>query len=111
MELGLKLGGGKYVLTISEAQMSAVRGTFTDYHDVDFALKDDLNPPKLLNRLVSMKSGYKAAYGIADNKDEFYERLELWSSNCIRSVYSSNFGSDKVAKLSDRRKHLLLILD
>ena len=109
MELGLKAGSNKYVLTISKAQMKAVKATFTDYHDVDFVIKDDLTLPKLLNRLVNMKSGYRAAYGIADNFTEFSNYLDLWSDNCIRSVYSSIFGSEKIAKLSPKHRQFLLI--
>ena len=111
MELGLKLGSGKYVLTVSEAQMRAVKSTFTAYHDVDFALQDDLTLPKLFNRLVNMRSGYRGAYGLADNFEDFSKQLEIWSNNCIRSVYSSIFGSDKIAKLSQKRRQFLLISD
>lgn len=111
MELGLKPGGEKYVLTISEAQMKAVKSTFTAYHDVDFALQEANNLPKLLARLLNMKSGYKAAYGLADNFDEFSKLLELWSKNCIRSVYGSIFGHDKIAKLSPKCRQFLLIPD
>lgn len=111
MELGLKSGTGKYVLTISEAQMKAVKATFTDYHDIDFALKDDLTLPKLLTRLVNMKSGYKAAYGLADNFNDLSKSLDVWTDNCIRSVYVSIFGGDRVSKLNHKHRHFLLIPD
>ncbi len=111
MELGLKPGGSKYILTISEAQMRAVKASFTNYHDVDFALKDDLTLPKLLHRLANMKSGYRAAYNIAHNFTEFSASLDDWSNNCIRSVYGSIFGGDKIAKLSPKRKQFLQIPD
>ena len=91
--------------------MKAVKRTFTEYHDVDLALKDYLTLPKLLNRLVSMKSGYKAAYGLAHNFANFSKSLDTWSDNCIRSVYGSIFGSDKIAKLSPRHRQFLLIPD
>lgn len=111
MELGLKPECNKYVLMVSDAQMKAIRASFTDYHDVDFALKDDLDLPKLLNKLVNMKSGYKAAYGLADNRAHLSDCLELWSDNCIRTVYGSIFGGKVIEKLNRQRRRFLLIPD
>jgi len=67
MELGLKPGTSTYCLTISNQQLAKIREQFTKFHDVDFAVKEGLDLPKLLRQLENMKSGYRTAYRVADN--------------------------------------------
>jgi len=109
MELGLKPGTTRYALTISDAQMVRVKEGFTELHDIDFAIKENLNLPKLLNRLENMRSGYRAAYGIADNFADFNSYLDLWSDNCVIKLYSSIFGYSKVSDLTPRQRRFLLL--
>ena len=67
MELSPKPGTSTYCLMISNQQLAKIREQFTKFHDVDFAVKEGLDLPKLLRRLENMKSGYRTAYRVADN--------------------------------------------
>ncbi|AWV20025.1 Reverse transcriptase (plasmid) [Roseomonas mucosa] len=109
MELGLKPGTPTYCLTISDQQCQRIRESFTELHDVDFALKENLNLPKLLLRLSNMKAGYRAAYNIAENFEDLKQKLDQWSDNCVVKLYSSIFGKDVIAKLHNSQKRFLLL--
>ena len=109
MELGLRPGTKQYSLTISEGQMTKIKESFTELHDVEFAVKEKLNLPQLLNRLENMKSGYRAAYGIADNYSALVGSLDLWSSNCVTKIYGSMFGHDRISRLNAKQRHFLLL--
>ena len=109
MELGLKPGGSGYSLTISKDQISRVRDSFIELHDPDYALKERLDLPKLLRRLDNMKSGYRAAYHLADNYEQFFQQLDQWSNNCIERVYSSIFTQPKIDSLTKGQRRFLLL--
>jgi retron-type reverse transcriptase len=107
MELGLKKGGTGYSLTVSEEQIARIRETFTDFHDPDFALREKLDLPKLLRRLENMKSGYRAAYGLADNFVGLSQQLDQWFSNRVVSVYASIFTQAKIDGLTKNQRRFL----
>ena len=109
MELGLKPGTAAYCLTISTPQLTKVREQFTNLHDVDFAMKEGLDLPKLLRRLENMKSGYRTAYRIADNFELLNQRLEQWASNCITKIYTSIFDANAIARLTPTQRQFLLL--
>jgi hypothetical protein len=56
-----------------------------------------------------MKAGYKAAYGIADNSQEFFDLLEQWTKNCLVKLYSTIFKPFTIERLSPPQKRFLLI--
>jgi RNA-directed DNA polymerase len=109
MELGLKAGTSKYCLTISARQVSKIREQFTNFHDVEFAIKEGLDLPRLLRRLENMKAGYKAAYRLADNFDRFEQQLEQWTGNCITKIYSSMFTQRVIDKLTAAQRRFLML--
>jgi len=109
MELGLKSGTSRYSLTISTKQQDSIRDQFTSLHDVDFAIKEGLDLPKLLRRLENMKSGYRAAYGVADNFASFDQKLDQWAGNCVIKVYTSMFDATAISKLRPKQRRFLLI--
>lgn len=109
MELGIKPGTSAYCLTISEKQVRKIREQFTNFHDVDFAIKEDLDLPKLLRRLENMKAGYRAAYRLADNFDAFEQQLDQWMSNCIVKIYSSIFTPNAINRLTKNQKRFLML--
>jgi RNA-directed DNA polymerase len=109
MELGPKAGTSAYCLTIAAAQLTKIREQFTNFHDVDFAMKEGLDLPKLLRRLENMKSGYRTAYRVADNFKTLDERLDQWADNCISKIYSSMFDAKAIARLTPNQRRFLLL--
>lgn len=109
MELAPKPGTSAYCLTISNQQLTKIREQFTRFHDVDFAVKEGLDLPKLLRRLENMKSGYRAAYRVADNYEALDQQLDQWTSNCITKVYTSMFDAKSIAKLTATQRRFLLL--
>jgi retron-type reverse transcriptase len=109
MELGLKPGSTKYGLSISERQISKIREQFTCYHDLDYVAKQRLDLAKLLRRLDNMKSGYRVAYGLADNRDAFYDQMDDWAKACIGKVYSSIFGPRIIGGLTPQQRDFLML--
>jgi RNA-directed DNA polymerase len=110
MELGLKQGSSAYGLTISQKQIGKIKETFTSHHDVDFIVSKDLDLGKLLRKLDNMKSGYRVAYGLADNRDEFYQLLDQWTQNCVLKLYTSIFGGPAVERLTRNPKTFLMLV-
>ena len=109
MELGLKPGSSTYGLTISQKQIGKIKENFTSHHDVDFIVRKNLDLGKLLRRLDNMKSGYRVAYGVADNRDEFYQLLDQWTQNCVHKVYTSIFGGPAVERLTRNQRVFLML--
>jgi len=109
MELGPKPGTSAYCLTISKQQLAKIREQFTSFHDVDFAVKERLDLPKLLLRLENMKSGYRTAYRVADNFEDLDHQLDQWAGNCIIKVYTSMFDATAIAKLTSTQRRFLLL--
>jgi retron-type reverse transcriptase len=109
MELGLKPGSSTYGLTISQKQIGKIKENFTSHHDVDFIVSKNLDLGKLLRRLDNMKSGYRVAYGVADNRDEFYQLLDQWTQNCVHKVYTSIFGGPAVERLTRNQRVFLML--
>jgi len=56
-----------------------------------------------------MKSGYKVAYGVADNRNEFYQLLDQWTQNCVLKVYSSIFGGHAIERLTRNQRAFLML--
>jgi hypothetical protein len=109
MELSLKPGASTYGLTVSKEQLKKIREQFTNFHDLDFAMKEGLDLPKLLRRLENMKSGYRTAYSVADNFELLDQNLEQWAANCIVKVYTSIFDYKSIEKLSKIQRRFLLL--
>ncbi len=109
MELGLKPGTSTYCLTISNQQTTKIREQFKEFHDVDFAVKEGLDLPKLLRRLENMKSGYRTAYRVADNFEALGQQLDQWMDNCITKIYTSMFEPKAIAKLTAAQRRFLLL--
>jgi len=109
MELGLKPGTPTYRLTISNQQLAKIREQFTKFHDVDFAVKEGLDLPKLLRRLESMRSGYRTAYRVADNFEALDQQLDQWTGNCITKIYTSMFDAKAIAKLTATQRRFLML--
>lgn len=109
MELCLKAGSSNYCLKISKEKRAKIRQQFTQFHDVDYAVKSGFNLPKLLKRLENMKAGYLTAYRAADNFTEFERQINQWSENCVNKIYNSMFGSESIAKLTAVQRQFLLL--
>jgi RNA-directed DNA polymerase len=109
MELGLKPGTSICCLTISNQQLAKICEQFTKFHDVDLAVKEGLDLPKLLRRLENMKSGYRTAYRVADNFEALDRQLDQWTGNCITKVYTSMFDAKAIAKLTAIQRRFLLL--
>ncbi|MEJ0018479.1 MAG: reverse transcriptase domain-containing protein [Acetobacteraceae bacterium] len=109
MELAPKPGTPRYCLTISKQQQTKIREQFTKFHDVDLVMKEDLNLPKLLQRLENMKSGYRTAYQAADNFRMLSAQLDQWAGNCITKVYTSMFSAKSVQELTRTQRRFLLL--
>jgi RNA-directed DNA polymerase len=109
MELGLKPGTSAYCLTIASEQLAKIREQFTNFHDVDFAMKEGLDLPRLLRRLENMKSGYRTAYRVADNFDTLDQQLDQWTGNCINKIYTSMFDAKAITKLTPTQRRFLLL--
>ena len=109
MELGLRPGTSTYCLTVSKDQLAKIREQFTNFHDVDFAMKEGLDLPKLLRRLENMKFGYRTAYHVADNFEALDQQLDQWTGNCITKVYTSMFGAKAIANLTITQRRFLLL--
>lgn len=109
MELGLRPGTSNYCLTVSKDQLAKIREQFTNFHDVDFAMKEGLDLPKLLRRLENMKSGYRTAYRVADNFETLDQQLDQWTDNCITKVYASMFDTKTIANLTTTQRRFLLL--
>lgn len=56
-----------------------------------------------------MKGGYKVAYGIADNRNDFFVQLDQWTQHCVETVYSSIFGPYKINRLTKNQKYFLML--
>lgn len=109
MELSPKPGTSTYCLTISDQQLAKIREQFTKFHDIDFAVKEGLDLPKLLRRLENMKSGYRTAYRVADNFRSLDQKLDQWTGNCITKVYTSMFDAKEIANLTAPQRRFLLL--
>jgi len=82
MELGLKDGTSTYCLTVSTQQMDKIRESFRSLHDLDLAVSKGLDLGKFCRRLDHMNTGYRIAYGVADNFAILSNQLDQWSHNC-----------------------------
>ena len=109
LELGPKSGTSAYGLTISKDQIRKIKEQFTALHDVDAIVSKGLNIRSLLQRLDNMKGGYKVAYGIADNRNDFFVQLDQWTQHCVETVYSSIFGPYKINRLTKNQKYFLML--
>ena len=109
MELGLRPGTSTYGLTISTKQTAKVKEEFTKYHDIEFCLSNRLNIATLLHRLQNMQAGYKIAYGVADNRDAFYDLLGQWTTNCATKLYSSIFSPSAISRLTLSQRRFLML--
>jgi hypothetical protein len=109
MELGRKAATAPYSLMISAKQLAKIRGAFSQYHDVDYDVRERLNIATLLRRLEQMAIGYRFAYGVADNFDVFSQHLDEWKRLCVLKIYSNIFGADSVKRLTDRHKAFLML--
>lgn len=110
--LGMELAkdsASKYKLLVSNAQMSKIRNSFTQYHDISLVAQKQLNIVTLLQRLANMRLGYGAAYGTADNFKMLDHKMGQWSRNCAERLYRSIFGSDAIKNLSKAEKDFLLM--
>ncbi|MGA8596015.1 MAG: hypothetical protein WB676_14965, partial [Bryobacteraceae bacterium] len=56
--------------------MDKIRESFKSLHDLDFAMSKGLDLPKLSQRLDHMKTGYRIAYGVADNFAVLNQQLD-----------------------------------
>ena len=54
-----------------------------------------------------MKSGYRAAYGLADNFEGLSQQLDQWSDNYVISVYASIFTQAKIDRLTKNQRRFL----
>jgi hypothetical protein len=109
LELGLRADGSTYGLTIPKKKMDKIREHFASHHDLDYNVSKGLHVTKLLRRLDNMRSGYKVAYGVADNHEEFYTLLDQWTQNCVLKTYSSIFGADAIRRLTRNQKTFLML--
>jgi retron-type reverse transcriptase len=109
MELGLKDGTSTYCLTVSMRQIEKIRERFKSLHDLDFVISKGLDLPTLSQRLDHMKTGYRIAYGVADNFDTLNQQLNQWTENCLLKIVSSIFGAPAVNRLTSRQKTFLML--
>jgi RNA-directed DNA polymerase len=109
MELGLKDGTSTYCLSVSTKQVEKIRESFKALHDLDFAMSKGLDLTKLLRRLDHMKTGYRIAYGVADNFAFLNQQLDQWAQNCVVRIFRSIFGAPAVNKLNPRQKAFLML--
>ena len=109
MELGLKGDTSTYCLIVSKRQMQKIRESFTSLHDLDFAMSKGLDFARLLRRLSNMKTGYRTAYGVADNFAVLDEQLTRWAQNCVLRIFSSMFGVPAVDQLTPRQRAFLML--
>jgi hypothetical protein len=86
-----------------------IRESFKALHDLDFAMSKGLDLTRLLRRLDHMKTGYRIAYGVADNFAVLSQQLDQWAQNCVVKVFSSIFGAPAVNKLTPRQKAFLMV--
>ena len=109
MELGFRPGNTNYSLSVSDRQIAKIREQFTCYHDLDYVTKQRLDLPKLLRRLDNMRSGYRVAYGLADNRDILYDQMDDWVKACVGKVYSSIFTAKVIGSLTPQQKAFLML--
>ena len=109
LELGLKTGTNKYVLTVSEKQLAKIREEFVKLHDIDYLCSKKLDAHALAKRLSNMANGYRVAYGVADNYSHFENLIEHWHQNCFTKVYSSIFGRAAIERLTPQQRRFLMI--
>ena len=109
LELGLLPGTSTYGLTITEKQISKIKEQFTNHHDLDFVVSKGLNLGTILRRLDNMTAGYRVAYGVADNRDEFFNLLEQWTHNCVQRIFISIFGERAITSLSNNQRKFLML--
>jgi retron-type reverse transcriptase len=109
MELGPKDGTSRYCLTVSSRQIEKIKESFRPLHDLDFVMSKGLDLARLSGRLDHMKTGYRIAYGVADNFAVFDEQLDRWAQNCALKIFSSIFGAPAVDRLTLRQKTFLML--
>jgi hypothetical protein len=109
MELGLKDGTSTYCLTVSTQQMDKIRESFRSLHDLDLAVSKGLDLGKFCRRLDHMNTGYRIAYGVADNFAILSNQLDQWSHNCAYKLLTSIFGSQAMNRLTSRQKTFLML--
>ena len=100
MELSKLKVSNKYVLRVSDVQISRIKSTFVELHDWQGASRQDLNIQNVLSRMERMREGYLSSYRLAENIGGLRQRIEQWCVACCDRIYGSLFGKDKVAALS-----------
>lgn len=98
---------GRAKLEITEDQIKKIQKKFTVYHDFSYVVSKNMTAFSLYNHLTSMKIGYRFAYGVADNHQRLYDRLELMVTNCMESAFSSVLGKNIVKRLTTQKRSFL----
>lgn len=105
--LGLSLtpvGNNKYQLLLPKDHLDEISRSINRLKDVRELVRNKIDITKFLQKLERQISGYRAAYGDAQNRFELDAILEKARSQMLRQIFANAFSEQRVIQLSEDYK-------